>query len=76
MKKIILIIIMSISLTNCETLDEDCGCGFVKSYSEFDQSIEISNACSGNVKRWYLSEGDWKNANMGTTYCITNSTGW
>ena len=76
MKKVMLMIIMSIFLTNCESLEEDCSCGLIESDRVTDYSIVVRNDCTGNVKRWYLTRGDWLGAHVGTDYCITNSTGW
>ena len=76
MRKAILIIIMSIFLTNCESFEDDCSCGLIESDRVTDYSIVVRNDCTGNVKRWYLTRGDWLGAHVGTDYCITNSTGW
>ncbi len=38
--------------------------------------VTIKNDCTGNVKKWYLSPGDWYNAHPGSDYCITNTDGW
>ena len=77
MKKIF--IILAIAFTGCkkETIEpEVCNCGLVQSDSAIDYSVIIQNSCSGNNKTFYLQQGDWMNAHVGSTYCITNETSW
>jgi hypothetical protein len=57
-------------------VEEVCNCGLVQSDDVNDYSVVIKNSCSGNNKKFFLSEGDWMNAHPGTTYCITNVKNW
>ena len=53
-----------------------CNCGLVESDDVTNYSVVIKNSCSGNNKTFYLQEGDWMNAYVGSNYCITNVTSW
>jgi hypothetical protein len=76
MKKVIFsIAVLFTALTSCKK-DEICNCGTIVSDNPASYSVDIKNDCSGNVKTWYLSEGDWMSAYVGTNYCITNTTSW
>ena len=55
---------------------EQCNCGLILSDNVSDYSVVIRNSCSGNEKKFYLQEGDWMNAYVGSNYCITNVTSW
>ncbi len=77
MKKIFLI--LAIALIGCkkETIEpEVCNCGLVQSDDVTDYSVIIQNSCSGNNKKFFLQQGDWMNAHVGSSYCITNETSW
>ena len=77
MKKVLLVLLVAVSAFSCTPEDElDCNCGLIVSDRVSDYSVVIRNACSGNEKRWNLSQGDWMNAFVGTDYCITNTTSW
>ena len=78
MKKVLLVLLVIIGLTSCESefINGDCNCGLITSDRISDYSVVIRNACSGNSKRWTLSPGDWMNAFVGSDYCITNTTSW
>jgi hypothetical protein len=76
MKKAIFIILITLSFMGCGEFLQDCKCGFIDSDRASDYSVVILNDCTNNAKRWYLSEGSWMNAHVGTNHCITNSTGW
>lgn len=78
MKKLALVLgIVLVGLfTGCSVEDQDCNCGLITSDRVQDYSIVVRSECTGNVKRFQLSEGDWFNAHVGTDFCITNSTGW
>lgn len=56
--------------------NEVCNCGLVLSDNVQDYSVVIRNSCSGNEKKFYLTEGDWMNAHPGSDYCITNVKNW
>jgi len=58
------------------TVSTSCNCGLIVSDEVSDYSITIRNSCSGNTKKFRLTEGDWMNAHVGTNYCITNTTNW
>ena len=77
MKKIL--ILSTILFLGCkkEVIEpEVCNCGLVQSDNVQDYSVVIQNSCSGNNKTFYLQQGDWMNAHVGSTYCITNETSW
>jgi hypothetical protein len=80
MKKIILsiavILLLSCEKDNPQPIQEECNCGLVVSDNVSDYSVVIRNSCSGNEKKFYLQEGDWMNAYVGSDYCITNVTSW
>ena len=81
MKKIILIIIMIIvgftySCNKTNPSPKVCNCGLVESDDVTDYSVIIKNSCSGNNKKFWLQQGDWMNAYVGSNYCITNVTSW
>lgn len=87
MKKIIFSISLLIISYGCKkedvaptkpsaTFSSSCNCGLVQSDDVNDYSVVIKNSCSGNNKKFYLQEGDWMNAYVGSNYCITNTTSW
>lgn len=80
MRKVILIIAVSMMIScekdNKQPVQEQCNCGLVVSDEVSDYSVVIRNSCSGNEKKFYLQEGDWMNAYVGSDYCITNVTSW
>ena len=53
-----------------------CNCGTIQSDMVIDYSVVIKSDCSGNSKRFYLSQSEWLDAHVGTYLCITNSNGW
>ena len=53
-----------------------CNCGLILSDDVTDYSVIIRNDCSGNEKKFYLSQGDWMNAHPGNNFCITNVSSW
>ena len=57
-------------------VEEVCNCGLVQSDDVNDYSVVIKNSCSGNNKKFYLHQGDWMNAYVGSNYCITNVKNW
>lgn len=78
MKRVILSVAV-ILLLSCEKENPQqqvCNCGLVVSDDVSDFSVVIRNSCSGNEKKFYLQEGDWMNAYVGSDYCITNVTSW
>lgn len=77
MKKLILSAsVLCVLFTSCKKENKECNCGIVQSDNVSNLSVDIRNDCSGNVKTWVLSEGDWMNAYVGERYCITNTTSW
>jgi hypothetical protein len=78
MKKVILTAsLLTILILSCEKQNtEPCNCGLIVSDNANDYSVDIRNSCSGNTKRFYLTQGDWMNAFVGDNYCITNSGQW
>lgn len=76
MKKIIFGLLI-ILFASCKKEDvKPCNCGLITSDDVTDFSIVIRNECSGNYRRFYLTEGDWMTAYVGSNYCITNSGSW
>jgi hypothetical protein len=77
MKKVIFSLAVATALlSSCKKETQPCNCGIIQSDNAMNYSVDIENDCSGNVKTWVLSEGDWMNAYVGTRYCITNTTSW
>jgi hypothetical protein len=80
MKKLLYLTMLGalLSLTACEKEPKDCNCGRIvdDGITGTCYWVDIRSKCSGNVKRFCLSKGDWMNAHAGSDYCITNSTGW
>jgi hypothetical protein len=77
MKKLILIIIVAITFVSCSKESvKPCNCGLIVSDNVANYSVTIRNECSQNLKTFYLTEGDWLNAYVGSNYCITNSGSW
>ena len=79
-KNVMVLLIASVSVFSCKKDEikpqEVCNCGLVQSDDVSDYSVVIKNSCSGNNKKFYLQEGDWMNAHVGSNYCITNVTNW
>ena len=78
MKKVLLVLLVIIGLTSCESefINGDCNCGLITSDRISDYSVVIRNNCTDNSKRFTLSPGDWMNAHPGSNYCITNIEQW
>ena len=84
MKKLVLVLGLGLLAVSCKkevvtpnnTQNQVCNCGLIVSDDVSDYSVTIRNSCSGNLKKFYLLEGDWINAHPGSDYCITNVTGW
>jgi hypothetical protein len=80
MKKTIILVAIIILGISCNKNNPQptkvCNCGLVESDDVTDYSVVIKNSCSGNNKKFYLQEGDWMNAYVGSNYCITNVTSW
>ena len=56
--------------------NKPCNCGLIQSDDVADYSVVIQNDCSGNNKKFYLQQGSWMTAYVGTHYCITNTISW
>lgn len=77
MKKVLLVLALALTFTSCEDiLNGDCNCGLITSDRASDYSVVIRNNCSDNSKRFYLTQGDWMTAYVGSDYCITNTGEW
>ena len=85
MKQVFFILITSVVLiVSCtdetdlttSTPQQECNCGTVQSDRVSDYSVVIISVCTGNSKRFYLSQKEWLDAHVGTELCITNSNGW
>jgi hypothetical protein len=75
MKKVTILAVILFGLLGCQK-EEICNCGKVISDDVTDYSVVIRNSCSKNEKKFYLAEGDWMTAYVGSDYCITNVTNW
>ena len=76
MKKSIFILSLSMLLLSSCKKDEVCKCGLIVSDDATDYSVNIQNDCSGNAKKFYLSQDDWFDAHVGNNYCISNTQSW
>ena len=83
MKKVLLVLGLGLAVLSCqkEEIKPSNGfctstCGLIVSDDVQDYSIVIRNECSGNEKRFYLTQGDWMNAYVGSDFCISNTTSW
>ena len=80
MKKLILAVSVVLSTYGCNKDNPKptkvCNCGLVQSDDVTDYSVVIKNSCSGNNKKFWLQQGDWMNAYVGSNCCITNVTSW
>ena len=80
MKKIILALVLIVISYSCNKdnpqPNKPCNCGLIQSDDVTDYSVVIQNDCSGNNKKFFLQQGDWMSAYVGTHYCITNVTSW
>jgi hypothetical protein len=78
MKKVFLII--GISLIGCKKENpqpkQNCNCGLIESDNIQDYSIVVRNDCSGNSKKFYLTEGDYMNAYPGNKQCFSDVASW
>ncbi len=73
---LIMIALCIIMLASCKKEDTTCNCGLIQSENVNDYSIVIQNECTGNNKTFYLQQGDWMNAYVGTNHCISNIDNW
>jgi hypothetical protein len=77
----ILLVSLIVLLSACE---KKCNCGIVKDDgietdpTTFDSYywVTIENSCSGNVKKFYLPQDAWYDAQVGSDFCISNVTSW
>ena len=82
MNKILLLLVsLAVVMFSCQKElvtpnNEVCNCGLIVSDDVSDYSVTIRNSCSGNLKKFYLLEGDWFHAHPGSDYCISNVTSW
>jgi hypothetical protein len=76
MKKVMICLAVATALFSSCKKDEICNCGEIISDDATTYSVDIRNECSGNVKKFYLSESDWMTAYVGSNYCITNVQSW
>tara|TARA_R110002051_G_scaffold260612_1_gene320389 strand:- start:309 stop:566 length:258 start_codon:yes stop_codon:yes gene_type:complete len=53
-----------------------CNCGLITDDNASNYSIDIRNSCSGNIKTFVLTRGDWMNAHPGDNFCINNVSEW
>jgi hypothetical protein len=76
MKKLILLVGTIVIVSCKKEEDKPCNCGIVQSDNVQNYSVVIQNECSGNNKEFTLQQGDWMNAHVGSSYCITNASKW
>ncbi len=85
MKKLIYLFALGalVAVSSCKKEDETpCNCGLITNddngttNGDSWYSVDIRNSCTDNVKTFYLTEGDWINAHVGSDFCITNETSW
>lgn len=76
MKRLLLIALLSLFLTNCEKETVECNCGLILDDDVTNYSVLIENDCSGNKKWFTLYPGDWMKAYVGSHYCIENVQSW
>ena len=80
MKKLTLTLATILIALSCSKEDiiepQECNCGLITSDNVQDYSVTIRNDCSGNLKTFTLTQGDWINAHVGSNYCIYNITNW
>ena len=70
------VFILTLALLSCKKEQKQCNCGLIESDDATDYSIIIRNDCSQNSKKFYLTQGDWMNASVGSNYCFTNVESW
>lgn len=69
MKKVILVLaVLAIGCTK-----EECPCGMITDDYVKDFSVDVRNDCSGKIKNFVLTEGDWMTAYVGTDICMGTS---
>lgn len=84
MKKLVLVLGLVAATVSCKKENvtpnnvpkKVCNCGLIVSDDVSDYSVTIRNSCSGNLKKFYLYQGDWIHAHPGDDYCISNITSW
>lgn len=80
MKKLIMIVILSIGLVSCnkEETQQQCNCGVITNDGINGSCywLEIRNDCSGNKKTFCFDQSVWMNAYVGDNFCVTNQTQW
>ena len=83
MKKVLLVLVLVLATLSCQKEEIkpsnqfcESTCGLIVSDNVQDYSIVIRNECSGNEKRFYLTQGDWMNAYVGSNQCMSNTTSW
>lgn len=76
MKKLILILLLPLLLSCSVDGYVSCNCGLVISNRVRDYSVVIRNECTGDDKLFYLYPNDWRNAQVGSQFCIYNTNTW
>jgi hypothetical protein len=77
MKKIIFGLLIILFAASCKKEDvKPCNCGLITSDNVSNYSVTIRNDCSGNYRTFFLTQGDWMTAYVGSNYCISNVASW
>jgi len=79
--KFLIVSLLSLTVLSCE---KECNCGIVtddgidSDPNTFENYywVVIKNDCSGNYKKFYLTQSDWYDAIVGEPFCITNVDSW
>lgn len=81
MKKLIVVIVMSVMMFGC--VKEDCSCGvIVADHIVYDDngtafySLTIENDCTGNQEAFFFDFDTWFNNYVGDNFCVTNVSSW
>ena len=83
MRKVALVLGLTVLLFSCKKEDKKCNCGKITNDNvEFDGSgnvfytLTIQNDCSGNSGKYYFDYDVWLDANVGENFCVTNVSSW
>lgn len=81
MKKLIVVIVISVMMFAC--VKKDCSCGvIVADHIVYDDngtafySLTIENDCTGNQEAFFFDFDTWFNNYVGDNFCVTNVSSW
>ena len=80
MKKVILILAVSMAITACKKKEIVCdsSCGTITN-DGIDGTcywLEVQNECSNNKKTFCFDESVWMTHYVGESFCVTNEPSW